>query len=149
MINEPPPFLQIPSRYSPQCICLSICLSVCVSVCLSACCLVFPFHALPHVVRSSDIVSACFALPFERRLLLGTEDGRLLLINYVTGAILDESHPHAAEVGGVPMISFVSNVSVQTILQPLPQNASQLENRISIDQARRSSDASLINRLTR
>ena len=43
-------------------------------------------------------MSACFALPFERRLLLGTEDGRLLLVNYVTGAILDESHPHAAEV---------------------------------------------------
>lgn len=47
---------------------------------------------------SADIVSACFALPFERRLLLGTEDGRILLVNYVTGAILDESHPHSAEV---------------------------------------------------
>lgn len=49
-------------------------------------------------VVSADIVSACFALPFERRLVLGTEDGRILLVNYVTGAILDESHPHAAEV---------------------------------------------------
>ena len=48
---------------------------------------------------SADIVSACFALPFERRLVLGTEDGRILLVNYVTGAILDESHPHTAEVG--------------------------------------------------
>lgn len=47
----------------------------------------------------ADIVSACFALPFERRLLLGTEDGRLLLVNYITGAVIDESHPHAAEVG--------------------------------------------------
>ncbi|CAN0156396.1 unnamed protein product, partial [Hapterophycus canaliculatus] len=47
---------------------------------------------------SADIVSACFALPFERRLILGTEDGKLLLVNYVTGAILDEMQPHAAEV---------------------------------------------------
>lgn len=47
----------------------------------------------------ADIVSACFALPFERRLLLGTEDGRLLLVNYVTGDVIDESRPHAAEVG--------------------------------------------------
>lgn len=47
----------------------------------------------------ADIVSACFALPFERRLFLGTEDGRLLLVNYVTGDVIDESHPHAAEVG--------------------------------------------------
>lgn len=47
---------------------------------------------------SADIVSACFALPFERRLILGTEDGKLLLVNYVTGAILDEMQPHTAEV---------------------------------------------------
>lgn len=47
---------------------------------------------------SADIVSACFALPFERRLILGTEDGKLLLVNYVTGVILDELQPHAAEV---------------------------------------------------
>ncbi len=43
-------------------------------------------------------MSACFALPFERRLILGTEDGKLLLVNYVTGAILDETQPHTAEV---------------------------------------------------
>ncbi|CAM9394230.1 unnamed protein product, partial [Ectocarpus sp. 13 AM-2016] len=53
---------------------------------------------LVDVSPSADIVSACFALPFERRLILGTEDGKLLLINYVTGAILDETQPHSAEV---------------------------------------------------
>ncbi|CAM9548853.1 unnamed protein product, partial [Scytosiphon promiscuus] len=53
---------------------------------------------LIDVSPSADIVSACFALPFERRLILGTEDGKLLLVNYVTGAILDEMQPHAAEV---------------------------------------------------
>ncbi|CAM9618439.1 unnamed protein product [Ectocarpus sp. 12 AP-2014] len=53
---------------------------------------------LIDVSPSADIVSACFALPFERRLILGTEDGKLLLVNYVTGAILDETQPHSAEV---------------------------------------------------
>lgn len=64
-----------------------------------------PSCVLPHfpkhdaeMIHSADIVSACFALPFERRLILGTEDGKLLLVNYVTGAILDEMQPHAAEV---------------------------------------------------
>eukprot|EP00752_Nemacystus_decipiens_P017245 g15449.t1 len=53
---------------------------------------------LLNVSPSADITSACFALPFERRLILGTEDGKLLLVNYVTGAILDEMTPHTAEV---------------------------------------------------
>ncbi|CAM9801082.1 unnamed protein product, partial [Discosporangium mesarthrocarpum] len=53
---------------------------------------------LTTISPSSDIVSACFAKPFERRLVLGTEDGHILLVNYVTGAVLDECHPHDSEV---------------------------------------------------
>jgi len=59
-------------------------------------------NRLRHDWLSADIVSACFALPFERRLILGTEDGKLLLVNYVTGAILDELQPHTAEVVCLP-----------------------------------------------
>lgn len=51
-------------------------------------------------------MSACFALPFERRLVLGTEDGRILLVNYVTGAILDESHPHTVEVSTARIVHY-------------------------------------------
>lgn len=82
----------------------------------------------PSPFSSADIVSACFALPFERRLVLGTEDGRILLVNYVTGAILDESHPHSSEVGdgegqGV-VVRFTSDHArpmLQTVLNRYPR----------------------------
>ncbi|CAM9207974.1 unnamed protein product [Choristocarpus tenellus] len=47
---------------------------------------------------NSDIVSACFALPYERRLVLGMEDGHILLVNYITGLVLDKCRPHTSEV---------------------------------------------------
>ncbi|KAJ1448854.1 hypothetical protein M885DRAFT_125048 [Pelagophyceae sp. CCMP2097] len=57
--------------------------------------------AAPASARAADVSAMCFDEPRQRRLFVGTDVGDLVVLNYVTGAVLFHARPHAAEVAGI------------------------------------------------
>ena len=50
---------------------------------------------------SRQISAAAFDVPRERRVVLGTENGEVLVVNYISGEVISKIRAHTGEIVGV------------------------------------------------
>jgi WD40 repeat protein len=86
--------------------------------------------AAPGGARAADVSAACFDEPRQRRLFVGTDVGDLVVLNYVTGAVLSHARPHAAEVVSLALCADTKclvSVGLDGLLHVHLDNSSALE----------------------